>query len=127
MAQQVGDAGDLGQPRRGGAHLGRCAGDVNEQHLPSLARASDIFGRVLSTAASAHRHCTYVTRAGVTRNGYVTANDTVCQPEAPSGTGSAATDVWTAPVLSVARTVMVCDPGWLACQSKLHSRHVSLE
>ena len=41
-AQQVGDAGDLGQPRRGRADLGRRGGDVNELHEPSLARPSDI-------------------------------------------------------------------------------------
>ena len=41
-AQQVGDPGDLGQPRRGGADLGRRGRDVDQQHVPTLARPSDI-------------------------------------------------------------------------------------
>ena len=45
-AQQVGDAGDLGQPRRSRADLGRRGGDVNELHEPSLARPSDISEKV---------------------------------------------------------------------------------
>ena len=41
---------------------------------------------------------------------HLTAKETECQPVAPSGTGSAHCSVWTAPVLSVARTVIVCGP-----------------
>lgn len=56
-----------------------------------------------------------------------TARFTVCQPVAPSGTGLARSSVWTAPVLSMARTVMVSRPGLFACHGKRHNRHVSLE
>lgn len=56
-----------------------------------------------------------------------TAKFTVCQPVAPSGTGLARSSVWTAPVLSMARTVMVSRPGLFACHGKRHNRHVSLE
>src|ERR1700757_5518152 len=56
-----------------------------------------------------------------------TVKSTVCQPVAPSGTAPTRSAVWTAPVLSVARTVMLCFPGLFACQGKLHNRHVSLE
>src|SRR5690349_1465747 len=52
---------------------------------------------------------------------------TECQPVAPSGTGSAHRSVCTAPVLSVARTVISCEPLAAACHGKLHSRHASLE
>ncbi len=40
--EQIGDAGDLGQPRRGGADVGRRGGDVDQQHTLTLARGSDI-------------------------------------------------------------------------------------
>ena len=58
---------------------------------------------------------------------YFTANETECQPVAPSGTGSAHCSVCTAPVLSVARTVIVCEPEASACHGKLHNRQLSLE
>lgn len=58
---------------------------------------------------------------------YFTLKDTECQPDAPSGTGSATSGVCVAPVLSVARTVMVRGPDVVACQGKLHNRQVSLE
>ena len=31
-SQQVGNPGDLGEPRRCGAHLGRRCGDIDEKH-----------------------------------------------------------------------------------------------
>ena len=46
-AQQIGDVGDLGQPRRSRADLGRRGGDVNELHEPSLAWPSDISEKVV--------------------------------------------------------------------------------
>ena len=56
-----------------------------------------------------------------------TSKDTEGQPVAPSGAGGAWSSVCTAPVLSVARAVMVWVPGWVAFHGKLHSRQVSLE
>ena len=38
--------------------------------------------------------------------GYSTVTISDCQPEAPSGTGSARLSVWTSPVPSVARALM---------------------
>ena len=56
-----------------------------------------------------------------------TSKETDGQPVAPSGAGVAWSWVCTAPVLSVARAVMLCVPGLSACHGKLHSRQASLE
>ena len=60
-------------------------------------------------------------------DGYLTAKSTECQPVAPSGTGSAHCSVCVAPVLSVARTEIVCGPDASARHGKLHNRQASLE
>jgi hypothetical protein len=152
-AQQVGDPGDFGQPRRGGADIGRCRRDVEKLHDASLSRPSDIAGLSIARERPLlyvnHRRVAYRhgrsrqekagrrqgkgrkegggSRRGEGRAGYLTTNETECQPVAPSGTGSAISAVCTAPVLSFARTVMVCGPAVSACHGKLHSRQVSFE
>jgi len=40
--EQIGDAGDLGQPCRRGTDVGGCGGDIEQLHALTLARGSDI-------------------------------------------------------------------------------------
>ena len=54
--EQIGDAGDLGQPRRGGADLGRRGGDIDQLHTLTLARGSDISQQV-GEDSRLHRFC----------------------------------------------------------------------
>src|SRR6478672_3847656 len=51
---------------------------------------------------------------------------TVCQPRAPSGAGGDGCSGWTAPVPSVARTLITWPPG-CAAQSYTHWTHVASE
>jgi hypothetical protein len=56
----------------------------------------------------------------------VAMKDMLCQPVAPSGAGSLSCAVCNTPVLSVARTVTVCEPG-VTSHKHVHRRQVSLE
>ncbi len=89
--QQVGDAGDLGEPRRGRSDVGGRAGDVYEQHPTTLARGAD------NTSAGIAFHARMAEggpRGMQFRRGdHRTAKVSECQPVAPSGTGSARSDV----------------------------------
>ena len=53
--QQLGEAGDLGQPRRGRTDVGGRTGDVYQQHATSLTRHTDKPSELYSSRENSSR------------------------------------------------------------------------
>ena len=94
--------------RRRRQRAARAQPGTRVRHLPAGRRHCPASERICT---GKHGVVGVQTRSLAWEGSYLTAKETVCQPVAPSGIGSASSAVWTAPVLSVARTVIVCRPG----------------